>query len=428
MRPAAIILGVSAIANVALVAAVVFHPSSAARALAPAAGRRTPVSAVPGANAGNGGNAGNTRDGAGPRPEPDMWSALSAGEPKDLIARLREAGFPPHVLRTVALQLVREQQAGRQRELLARFTHDRYWQTSFSRGPWADPEYRAAQRDLAAESRVRLKEMLGAEYEQTDVPQEYLATLGRRYGPLDPAKSEQLSLLERDYSDLRSQLAMGDGTGIRLPEDNEALRSLDAEMRADLAALLTPAELEEYDRRNSPTAGNVRRRLTDIVLTEAEYRSLYELQRGFDERYYANYLSGTVLPDTPEFARQRGAAQKELTAAVASLIGAERAAEYERAGDFNYQRLKRITQHLGLQRDAAVAAFELQREAERRAAAIRGDRSLSAEQRAARLAAFQADVTGRLSATLTGPGLEIYRLNGGQWLDRIGGPAKPSAR
>jgi len=391
MRPAAVILVASAIVNVALIAAVAFRPSvtertaEAAASVTRDAGRET-ASEVPEGNPGNGG-------GAKPPPEADMWSALSAGEPKELIARLRAAGFPPHVLRTVAQQLVREQQAGRQRELLARFTHDRYWQTSFNRGPRADPAYRAAQRDLAEESRVRLKEMLGADYEQTDVPQEYLATLGRRYGPLDPARSEQLSVLERDYSDLWSQLLMGDGTGIRLPEDNEALRSLHAEMRKDLAALLNPAELEEYDRRNSPTAANGRRRLADLVLSEEEYRSLYELQRGFDERYSANFLSGTVLPDTPEFAQQRGAAQQELTAAVASLLGAERAAEYERAGDFNYQRLKRITQHLGLQREAAVAAFELQREAERRAATIRGDRPLSAEQRATQLLALQSDIS-----------------------------------
>ncbi|HEY8993717.1 MAG TPA: hypothetical protein VIM71_03450 [Lacunisphaera sp.] len=124
MRPAAVILAASAIANVTLVAAVVFRPSFPARGLAPAAslasgaGRGTPASTMPAAKAGN------TRGGEGPLPEPGMWSVLCAGEPKELIARLREAGFPPHVLRTVALQRVREQQAGRQRELLARFTHE----------------------------------------------------------------------------------------------------------------------------------------------------------------------------------------------------------------------------------------------------------------------------------------------------------------
>jgi hypothetical protein len=428
MKPAGIILAASLVANFALLAAVVVRPHLAARSsessasLTSAANEASPASAAP---------PGRNSDGRADEellPEAGMWPALSAGEPKDLIARLRKAGFPPHVLRTVALQLLRHQQAGRQRELLARFSNNDYWKASFSRGAWSDPQYSAAQRDLAEELRTKLKEMLGADYYPPDMSQDYLAGLGRRYGPLTPDKVEQLNALERDYGELRMQLAMGAGIGVRLPEDNDALKSIHAEMRADLAALLTPAELEEYDRRTSPTAANLRRRLTDVVLTEEEHRSLYELQRRFDERYAADSLSGTLLPQTPEFAQQRAAAQKELNAAVAALIGPERAAEYERAGDFNYQRLKRVAQHLGLPREAAATALDLQREAEGRASAIHRDRSLSADQQTAQLSVLRDEFGGRLTEVLTSQGVEIYKLNGGVWLDRIGAPTKPPAR
>ena len=420
MKPAAIVLGASLVVNAALVAGVVWRAAGPGAHDAKDASGITEEESAGAIRLATSASKSDPAVAARAR-APDMsgaWQALSKGEPKELIERLRGAGFPPHVLRTVASQLVREQLADRQLALLANLPTREYWTSSFN-SYWVNPEFRAGQHEIALERRERLKELLGADYESPDLSRDSLANLARRYGPLDAEKIGQLHELEGDYRDLRMQLVTGEGTGVRLPADNESLKLLDAELRRDLETLLTPAELEEYDRRNSPTTENLRRRLSDVDLTEDEYHALYQLQKSFDDRYTANYMGGVVLPNTPEFARERRAAQEELNASIADLIGPERAAEFERSGDFSYQRLKRVVQYLELPSEAAVVAHDLHGETQRRAAAIRSDRSLSAEQRTAQLTALREDVSGRLSTVLTQEGLEVFKLNGGQWLDQL---------
>ena len=52
--------------------------------------------------------------------------------------------------------------------------------------------------------------------------------------------------------------------------------------------ILTPAELEEYDLRNSNTGRAMRRELAAFNPTEEEFRAIYKLRQPVDEKYNNN--------------------------------------------------------------------------------------------------------------------------------------------
>src|SRR5690606_8329296 len=70
--------------------------------------------------------------------------------------------------------------------------------------------------------------------------------------------------------------------------DREQLRFLQEEKRRDLESLLSPEELRAYDLRNSPTAQQLRWKMTKMNATEAEYLQIFDLQQNFDALYSHN--------------------------------------------------------------------------------------------------------------------------------------------
>lgn len=65
-------------------------------------------------------------------------------------------------------------------------------------------------------------------------------------------KTRQLQSIAADYRELAEQI-YARSSGIIPPEDREKLGLLEQEKNADLAKVLTPPELEEYQQRSSDT-------------------------------------------------------------------------------------------------------------------------------------------------------------------------------
>src|SRR6185295_6844623 len=133
-----------------------------------------------------------------------------------------------------------------------------------------------------------------------------------------------------------------------LPDEVAKLAEQEKQMHADLAKLLTPAELEQYDLRASDTANYVRRQLSSFGASEAEYRAVYAIYRPFVEQYGNNY--GNLTPAQEE-ARQ--STEKGLHTLIAAALGPGRYEDFQQATNPQYQQLNALVARLQLPLAAA---------------------------------------------------------------------------
>src|ERR1019366_4254355 len=123
----------------------------------------------------------------------------------------------------------------------------------------------AAQRALSREEQKILKSLFGPDLNADDP----MSTVDdeRRFGSVPPEKRDQVRQILQEFGDQRNDIydrARGNGSMVTtlLPDDQARLRQLDSLQHAELAKVLTPQELEDYDIRSSNTANNMRYQLT----------------------------------------------------------------------------------------------------------------------------------------------------------------------
>lgn len=256
---------------------------------------------------------------------PVNWQTLKPGANlRSLIDNLRAAGFPPAVIRAVANQLVSE------RLNTGVMDHLPFWKQNLN-----NPEYLAAQQQLSTERRAMLDDLLGADNKPSVTMDP--AVRERRYGQLSDEKVDQLEALSRDMNDLRSQLYANRKTG-DMQGTMTAQQAAEKEQHAELAAILSPAELEQYEMRSSPTATRLMANVKDVEINEDEYAALFRAQKNFDAA--DPYRSGVTTPDA---AVKRYAAQAELNDQARAVLTDDRFYEYLKGADNNYARAAQFT-------------------------------------------------------------------------------------
>src|SRR5262249_13321504 len=128
--------------------------------------------------------------------------------------------------------------------------------------------------------------------------------------------------------------------GVSLLEDREKLALLEKEKRTDLAAILSTAELEEYEMRSSPQTSRMRTMLTILDASEDEVRAFLKIKQSFNERINPtgiSYYSSQIM-------EERGVAQKQMNEQIQAALSPTRYSEYLRASNPEFQQLYRIAQ------------------------------------------------------------------------------------
>jgi len=189
--------------------------------------------------------------------------------------------------------------------------------------------------------------------------------------------------------------------------------------------VLTPAELEDYDLRNSPVASALRFQLSVFDPTEQEFRTLYRLQNA-----YADRVRPFFGQPTADQMQGRPEAQRQLDAEIKTTLGAQRYEEYRRASDYNYREAYKVVARLGLPPTTTNQVWEIQQDIQKRAGSL--DRDLSAEEHAQQVAALAGEAQTRVTQLLGDAGFQAYREHGGQWMQirqprpaTNGGPGVP---
>ena len=329
------------------------------------------------------------------------WAALPTEDLAALRDRLRAEGFPPAVIRMILSAQLGETFAARRKAIEASRGETPYWKPLTP-----DPQTQMALRALEREAREALTALVGPDPENGTA-----ATLQRQYPGFAADKIAQLASIRDDYEQRRGDVYASSGTAL----SRDKISALDAAMHAEVAALLTPQELEDYDLRTSNIAGQLRNTLVAFDATEQEFRTLYQLQQSFSERLDP---TGAGVP-SPDRIKARTEAQNELNDQIKAALGDDRYAEYKRATDYGYQQTSKLVARLALPPETSNQMWALQQDIQQRAAALRIDRTLSAADRLQQLAALNDEATAKVTATLGEQGFAAYQQYGGTWMRNI---------
>ncbi|MBI2518037.1 MAG: hypothetical protein HYV95_14125 [Opitutae bacterium] len=286
---------------------------------------------------------------AAPAPGAKWRSPRSDHEIHALVADLRSAGFPGAVVRAVVNQLLAERYAALQPDASLP-----YWKRGFS-----NPELLDAQQALNREKQKETDALLGPDARPSavlDAP-----TRERRYGTLNDEQVDAVVKIEHDYNDVRTKLnAQRENGAPGLNNLMQQMATLEKEKAADLAAVLSPAELEQYEMRNSQTASRLINYLGKVDLNESEYAAVYRLQKSFDDANPQQAIS------SPAAYAQRQAATLAASEQIRTVLGEDRFYKYAEAADFAYANVARFAaKYPAITPAVSYQVYQLQAELQR---------------------------------------------------------------
>jgi hypothetical protein len=339
-----------------------------------------------------------------------LWAAVDSPDLPTLIARLRAAGFPPHIVREIVSARIDALFAGRMKEIAVAPANQAYWKSDRVAGGFM-PQYYESMNQLYRERTRMLRDALADPFFDD-------ATLGtaelersRRFGGLSKERADAVQRIADDYAEMISKVNAATG-GILLPEDKEQLALLEREKRADLAAVLTPQELGEYEMRNSPVTLRLRATLTLMDATEEEFRKIYAVQQPHSEILYPT-SSGMMIQGA-----RRQEAMQQMAEQLKAALGADRYADFERSNNREFQQLTQIAQRENVSITAAVEAFNLRDTATRESTRIYDDSTLTTEQKRAALQILAQNTKTQMRSTLGSAAGEAY-IRTANWLNSI---------
>ncbi|MEY2877648.1 MAG: hypothetical protein RLZZ15_28 [Verrucomicrobiota bacterium] len=281
-----------------------------------------------------------------------VWAALKTDDLPTLVARLRAAGFSAAVVRAVVNAQLEARFSARMNELLGTLGDTPFWKPEpFS--SMNNPKFYESYTQLYRDRSKALRELLGDDFFAAGGADPTTAQRAQ-FGDLPKAKIALVQRIVDDYAEMLSQVRAAT-QGVTLPEDREKFALLEREKRADLAAILSPSELEAYEMRTSTITSRLRTGLTLMDATAAEFAAIFRAQQPFDE--LLNPTGGRSY--TRDIQTRRTEAETQIAAQLKATLGDARYADYARATDYEYQQLARLAQNQGVGPDALVRAYDV---------------------------------------------------------------------
>ena len=414
MKALPLLLAASLVANAALLTVNLRRDASSGDSSASsAAASAKPAGSVP-------------RTGSATAFPPEVLAALNGDNPEVLRDLLRAAGLSDDMVRNIVQMTLWKKYEARFKALNPHQNPDPdkpWWKDDRSMQNGWNGGMTKAQRDenrrLQREIRDEGIRLFGSDANKNP-------WLEQRFAFLAPEKRQALMDIQQDYQELMSEIQQ-ETQGFRLPSDAEKLRFLQAEQKRDIESLLSPQELRDYELRQSPTANQLRWKMTQYDATEQEYVSIFPLQKAFDEKYndnrsydpFGNPHTEPVERDQ-NYWKERQAAEKKLQDDIRAIIGEERFAESIRRQDQDWQQLEAATRRLALAPDTPQKLFALRDPASAAIQQIVENPALTNDQRKAELATLAAKTRAEVRAALGEEGAQAYFKNNGMaWLKEL---------
>ncbi|MFH1497203.1 MAG: hypothetical protein ABII82_05185 [Verrucomicrobiota bacterium] len=332
---------------------------------------------------------------------PALVSRLQTGDLATGLDELRRLGLPEDTIKTLAegaiMRRFREGMAA-----LNRGGSFNYWQGGYAQ----NKEQREKQQQM-----MQLMRDLGEQARLAGITWNMFSQYTDE-GILTEDKALLVTRIKQDHDEMRSQIHL-EAQGLMLERDQEKLRFLNEEYQKDLAAALTPQELEEWNLRNSNTARQLKSQLAHMQPTEDEFRQIHRLQSVFDETWSYENRGGNI--DW----QKRSEAEKAMKAEIAALLGAKRNADYVKSTDREFGTLSNLEYRLELPAGTADRLYAMHAESDTAAKTIREDKQLSKDDQKAALKALADKVTADMTTALGEEGFNAYRNQGGHWIEQL---------
>jgi hypothetical protein len=343
---------------------------------------------------------------------PFSWAQLESEDFKEYIARMRAFGVPEKTIRDIIITEIRKLYAPRLAALRPKqAANPKYWErNNFRPYGYMTKDQRDQIKALQKEEHDLVRSLLGenvyAEMAKDSGAQDYLE---RELGPLSGEQKKQVNDIIQKFQEARSDIyAKANGY---IDMDTQAdIKALDKKFRAELATVLTPQQVENYELQNSDIASNMRFQLGAFDPNEQEFRSIYDYKQAMDD-----LNSGDSEDLTAADRRMLQEKQKEFDATLAQSLGPERLKEYKLMDDYAFQNLSRA----GVSMDTIKKIADMKLQVETAAQQIRSNSSLTRDQRNMALKEIRSTTQQSLAEVLGDRRAKAYVGNGGWWVRSI---------
>lgn len=340
------------------------------------------------------------------------WRQIESRNFKNYIANLRSVNCPEETIRDIIAAEVNAIYGNKMRSLRIGQTETKYWQAGQMWDAKKHFEQQKQVRALEKEKSALLIDLLGVDpNEELNKEQRQWDYWARQYSYLPEDKRERVEEIQANYSALEQEIYRN---GMVDDEDNKKLRELYDKRMAELSTFLTPDELKEYDLRASRLGGQLRHELDLLDPTEEEFRRIYDIRKTREHD-----LAHVYDQDDKEAVKRRNDAVKETDEQIKAFLGEDRFAQLKRANDWNYRELVRLVERQELPRETADKVFDLKTDVEGEAVKIRGDKSLSQEERTLALKRLREEAETGFTESLGDKGWTKYKERHGWWLNNI---------
>jgi hypothetical protein len=271
----------------------------------------------------------------------DLSQRLRAGD-ATAVQLLRRLGLSEKIIRALVRAEIDEAYRARENALYTPPEKLEYWKAQYMTDRYY-PTDRLALADLRREKEGLLRTLLGPEYRQEENKWD------TRYAFLPPAKIDAVRDIAEDY-DAMDRKIRGDGS-VLFKADAEKLAYLRKEKLAELAQILSPAELEEYEMRNSQTGMILRYAFNNFAGNETEFRALFKIYNSYAEK------NGNPPQVIDSGLLNGGSADAAFNAEVKAALGEQRYQEFARARDYEFVIMSTIAERTGVPADKISQAY-----------------------------------------------------------------------
>ena len=317
------------------------------------------------------------------------WGQVESSDFRQYMANLRSIGCPEETIRDVVIAEINKLYAPKFAALMSQAQHYDYWKPSSKKAR----EGLAKQMDaLRVEKRELIKTLLGIDsdpHEQwANITVDQLVEQGR-FAFLSAEKQKQVRDILAKY-DLAQDV------------DPKKMRE---KRREELAQVLSPEELYEFDLRDSNAADSLRGRFGDANLTEAEFKKLFDLRKAYEDA-----VGASADYSDPDKMRKRSEARKVLEEAYKNALGDQRMEEIARQNDPGWRSLTQIGQQYNLDQQTLDRAYAMQQAAGQQIAQLFSDQNLPREDRRKAMDAITAELQQNMASVLgAGPAQELQK-------------------
>jgi RNA polymerase sigma factor (sigma-70 family) len=330
------------------------------------------------------------------------WTALESQDYRQYIANLRAVGCPEQTIRDIIITDL-DRTYGRRIAKNSGPSHATYWKPP---DHFDGVKQYLEVKKIEEEKRAAIRELLGIDAdEESERRTGAQVWYSEGFEFLSLEQRSRLREIER-LAHLKMESVKLIREGTMSPDYDARKGEAQAWKDEQIKQLMSPEQFEEYEMRVGQHGFMLRNALRSFNPSEEEFRTIYELEKqfGIDKSY-----GGGKAPDS--------ASARQFREALKQTLGEERYADYELTKDINYVTLNEIARIHELPQQTVRAVYDMNKAAEQRAKAIRGDGSLNEQTRAGTLQALRKQTEAEAARLLGEKAFQQYPFQFGGWLN-----------